>query len=198
MTIATNSSDGRGKRMAEESHNVFRSKRHKSSGSSSKVTAKKVEICDLDPSKTEKIMQYMIDAEYTKRIQPDLFRGDRRTGTSKERSIHGDSISTHMLQAVDELRKRFSIAVSELQSKKQTSISELDDMKSQMSCIKSNQHKKMNLIVHLQGEIHIDLLDIKSTMQVMSDSITIRISSSMDEVLNNVSQKFAVKPAKRV
>ncbi|CAA2937400.1 Hypothetical predicted protein [Olea europaea subsp. europaea] len=63
-----------------------------------------------------------------------------------------------------------------------------------MSCIKSDQQKKMNLIMRLQGEIHTDLLNIKSNMKLMSDSITVMISSSMDEVMNKVSKKFLAKP----
>ncbi|CAA3020545.1 Hypothetical predicted protein [Olea europaea subsp. europaea] len=63
-----------------------------------------------------------------------------------------------------------------------------------MSCIKSDQHKKMNLIMRLQGEIRTDLLDIKSNMKLMSDSIAAMISSSMNEVMNKISEKFSTQP----
>ncbi|CAA3010183.1 Hypothetical predicted protein [Olea europaea subsp. europaea] len=99
-----------------------------------------------------------------------------------------------MLQVVDELRKHFDREVSELHSKNQLLIFELDDVKSQMLCIKSDQYKKMNLIVRLQGEIRTDLLDIKSNMKLMSESITAMISSFMDEIMNKISKKFAAQP----
>ncbi|CAA2971704.1 Hypothetical predicted protein [Olea europaea subsp. europaea] len=224
----------------------------------------KVEICDLDPSESESAMQYMIGAEYTKHVQLDLSRGERRTSTSKERSVHDASTSeepslpiakttTPLLaitdcrighsdvqiddddfvdtpprwhsptfhsnspirkgqstdastprmpqntgpqsnDAIEKLRKHFNKEVFELHSKNQLLISELDDVKSQMSCIKSGQHKKMNFIVRLQGEIRTDLLDIKSNMKLMSESITAMISSSTDEVMNKISEKFATQP----
>ncbi|CAA3017102.1 Hypothetical predicted protein [Olea europaea subsp. europaea] len=149
-------------------------------------------------------MQYMIDAEYTKLAQPDFSCGESPTFHINPPTGKGqlsDASTPHILQntrphsndAIDELRKQFSREISELQSKNQMLISEIDDVKSQMSCIKSDQHKKMNLIVSLQGEIHTYLLDIKSTMQLMSDSITAMIFSSMDEVLNKVSEKFVAK-----
>ncbi|CAA2937402.1 Hypothetical predicted protein [Olea europaea subsp. europaea] len=93
MKKATNSSDGRGKRKVEELHNVSPSKRHKSFGSGLKATTKKVEISDLDSSETKSAMQYMIDVEYTKPAQPDLSNGERRTGTTRERSVHSAGTS---------------------------------------------------------------------------------------------------------
>ncbi|CAA2980398.1 Hypothetical predicted protein [Olea europaea subsp. europaea] len=86
---ATNSSDGKGKRKLEESHNVSPSKRHKSSRLGLKASAKKVDIYDLDTSESKSTMQYMIGAECTKPIQPDLSRRKRR----KERSVQSNSTS---------------------------------------------------------------------------------------------------------
>jgi small-conductance mechanosensitive channel len=61
---------------------------------------------------------------------------------------------------------------------------QLHEMKSQMSSLKSEQHKKMNIIVRMQGEIRTDMLDIKSNMQFLSESVTALISSSMDAILS--------------
>lgn len=62
-------------------------------------------------------------------------------------------------------------------------------MKSQMSTLKSEQQKKINIIVRMQGEIRTDLLDIKSNMQFLSESVTALISSSMDEILNKFRER---------
>ncbi|CAA3026728.1 Hypothetical predicted protein [Olea europaea subsp. europaea] len=97
MKKATDSSYGKGKGKVEKAHNVSPSKRHKASYeflvSTLGIVLLQVEICDLDLSKSESAMQYMIGAEYTKHVQPDLSRGERRVGTSKERSVHGVSTS---------------------------------------------------------------------------------------------------------
>lgn len=55
---------------------------------------------------------------------------------------------------------------------------------------KFDQHNKMNLIVHIQGEIRRDFLNIKSNMWFMYKSIIALISSSMDENLNKFREKF--------
>ncbi|CAA3020544.1 Hypothetical predicted protein [Olea europaea subsp. europaea] len=74
---ATDSSDGKGKMKVEELHNVSPSKRHKSSWSGSKASAKKVDICDVDSSESESTIQYVIGVEYTKPVQPNLSRWER-------------------------------------------------------------------------------------------------------------------------
>ncbi|CAA2979243.1 G3BP isoform X1 [Olea europaea subsp. europaea] len=59
-----------------------------------KTVAPWVEIFDLDPSEAKRAMQDMIDAEYTKPVQPNLSSGERRTGTTKDRSVDFTSTST--------------------------------------------------------------------------------------------------------
>ncbi|CAA2971131.1 Hypothetical predicted protein [Olea europaea subsp. europaea] len=59
-----------------------------------------------------------------------------------------------------------------------------DDMPSKdVSSLKSDQQKKLKLLVRMQGEIRTDMLDIKSHTQCMSDSVTTLISSSMEEIM---------------
>ncbi|CAA2959550.1 Hypothetical predicted protein [Olea europaea subsp. europaea] len=57
-------------------------------------------------------------------------------------------------------------------------------MQSQVSSLKSEQQKKLKLVVRMQGEICIDMLDSKSHMQYMSDFVTALISSSMEEIMD--------------
>lgn len=54
----------------------------------------------------------------------------------------------------------------------------LDDVKLHISLLKVDQNEKMNHIIRMQGEIESSLLNIKSNMNFLSESMTILISSS--------------------
>ncbi|CAA2995615.1 sentrin-specific protease 1-like [Olea europaea subsp. europaea] len=56
-------------------------------------------------------------------------------------------------------------------------------MQSLVSSLKSDQQRKLKLLLRMQGEIRTDMLDIKAHMQYMSDSVTTLISSSMEEIM---------------
>ncbi|XP_022857130.1 uncharacterized protein LOC111378193 [Olea europaea var. sylvestris] len=87
------------------------------------------------------------------------------------------------IQVVDELRNYFKGQISDLQSENRLLSKHLKSMQSQVSSLKSDQQRKLKLLVHMQGEIRTDMLDIKARMQCMSDSVTTLISSSMEEIM---------------
>ncbi|CAA3010400.1 Hypothetical predicted protein [Olea europaea subsp. europaea] len=93
-------------------------------------------------------------------------------------------IGINVMQVVDELRNYFKGQISDLQSENRLLSKQLQAMQSQVSSLKSDQQKKLKLLVRMQGEIRTDMLDIKSHMQRMSDSVTTLISSSMEEIMN--------------
>ncbi|CAA2958512.1 Hypothetical predicted protein [Olea europaea subsp. europaea] len=68
--------------------------------------------------------------------------------------IHEDSPSgerIHVIQVVDELRNYFKGQISDLQSKNRLLSKQLQAMQSQVSSLKSNQQKKLKLLVRMQG-----------------------------------------------
>ncbi|CAA2982106.1 sentrin-specific protease 1-like [Olea europaea subsp. europaea] len=65
----------------------------------------------------------------------------------------------------------------------------IDAMKSEILSLKHDQQNKLNNIIHMQGEIHTDLIDIRSNLQFMTESMTALISSSMEEILTKFRDK---------
>ncbi|CAA3022530.1 Hypothetical predicted protein [Olea europaea subsp. europaea] len=73
---------------AEQIREDSPSKRHKPSGSVPSKNAKKMEICDLDPSDMEMAMSYMYEVQYIEPGQPERSRGERRKEGMVDRSVH--------------------------------------------------------------------------------------------------------------
>ncbi|CAA3029329.1 Hypothetical predicted protein [Olea europaea subsp. europaea] len=90
---------------------------------------------------------------------------------------------------VDEIRKQFFKQLTELQIENRRMSVAIDAMKSEISLLKHDQQNKLNNIVHMQGEIRTDLINIKSNLQFMTESVTALISSSMDEILTKFRDK---------
>ncbi|XP_022884063.1 uncharacterized protein LOC111400854 [Olea europaea var. sylvestris] len=65
----------------------------------------------------------------------------------------------------------------------------IDAMKSEILSLKHDQQNKLNNIIHMQGEIHTDLIDIRSNLQFMTESMTALISSSMEKILTKFRDK---------
>ncbi|CAA2944050.1 Hypothetical predicted protein [Olea europaea subsp. europaea] len=139
-----------------------------------------------------------------KRKGGSIHRSVHRAGTSTKSSNSGMKQSTPMLLITDGRLGHSDLPIDDNDfvdappSWKGTSIHEdspsgerksddttnSDNMPSKdVSSLKSDQQKKSKLLVRMQGEIHTDMLDIKSHMQCMSDSVTTLISSSMEEIM---------------
>ncbi|CAA2986344.1 Hypothetical predicted protein [Olea europaea subsp. europaea] len=90
----------------------------------------------------------------------------------KGTSIHKDSPS-------GERKSDDTIDSEDLPSK------DISDLQSENWLLgKQLQQKKLKLLVRMQGEIRTDMLDIKSHVQCISDSVTALISSLMEEIMN--------------
>ncbi|CAA2999646.1 Hypothetical predicted protein, partial [Olea europaea subsp. europaea] len=94
-----------------------------------------------------------------------------------------DSEDMPSKDVVDELKNYFKGQISDLKSENRLLSKQLKSMQSQVSSLKSDQQRKLNLLVRMQGEIRTDMLDIKAHMQCMSDSVTTLISTSMEEIM---------------
>ncbi|CAA3005081.1 Hypothetical predicted protein [Olea europaea subsp. europaea] len=91
--------------------------------------------------------------------------------------------SIHVMQVVDELKNYFKGQIFDLKSENRLLSKQLKSIQSHVSSLKSDQQRKLKLLVRMQGEIRTDMLDIKAHMQCMSDSVTTLISSSMEEIM---------------
>ncbi|CAA2935799.1 sentrin-specific protease 1-like [Olea europaea subsp. europaea] len=60
---------------------------------------------------------------------------------------------------------------------------ELDKIKSQMSSLNEGKNNKMDDIVQMQACIKSDLMDIRTNMQFLSESMSAMVSSAMDEII---------------
>lgn len=69
---------------------------------------------------------------------------------------------------------------------------QISEIKSQISSMKAEQITKMNDIVQMQGVIRSDLMDIRTNMQFLSESVSAMISSSMDEIMRMFRDKTSV------
>ncbi|CAA2978209.1 Hypothetical predicted protein [Olea europaea subsp. europaea] len=79
--------------------------------------------------------------------------------------------------------------LTELQTENHRMSIAIDAIKSEISSLKHDQQNKLNNIVHMEGEIHIDLIDIRSNLQFMTEFVTALISSSMEEILTKFKDK---------
>ncbi|CAA3002745.1 Hypothetical predicted protein [Olea europaea subsp. europaea] len=66
---------------------------------------------------------------------------------------------------------------------------ELADIKLQMSCFNDVHSTKMNSIIQMQGVLKTDLMEIRTNMQFLSETVSAMISSSMEEIMRRFSEK---------
>ncbi|CAA2998837.1 sentrin-specific protease 1-like [Olea europaea subsp. europaea] len=182
-----------------------------------KLRSKKIEICDLVPTEAEMAMPYMDGMQHNKTIQPEFSRGSRLKESRKGKSVDPSHMSeksvplvmdTGVRQAhitdddddfVDPPRRcegishqetpRADEGPSELKSQNKVLTVEMDAIKSQMSSLNSDQVKKISGIILMQGQLKHDMIEIRTNMQFLSESVTARISSSMDEILKRFNDR---------
>ncbi|CAA2969565.1 Hypothetical predicted protein, partial [Olea europaea subsp. europaea] len=77
----------------------------------------------------------------------------------------------------------------ELKSQNKVLTVEMDAIKSQMSSLNSDQAKKMSKIILMQGQLKHDMIEIRTNMQFLFESVTVMISSSMDEILRRFNDR---------
>ncbi|CAA3029912.1 sentrin-specific protease 1-like [Olea europaea subsp. europaea] len=61
---------------------------------------------------------------------------------------------------------------------------EIDDVKEELLSIKADRSHKLNIIVHVQENTRTNLLEIKSELKFLSDSVIAMVTSSMDQILD--------------
>ncbi|CAA2995134.1 Hypothetical predicted protein [Olea europaea subsp. europaea] len=132
-------------------------------------------ICDLEPSEIEMAMPYMNNIQYQKPIQPDLLSESSRKKRTKKSARN----------AYDDLRMQ----IYKLQSDNKLLNREFADIKSQMSCFNDVHSTKMNSIIQMQGVLKTDLMEIRTDMQFLSETVSAMISSSMEEIMRRFSEK---------
>lgn len=79
----------------------------------------------------------------------------------------------HTLQAVEDLR-------NELMGK-------IADLRSRLSTVQGEQLRRMDDIVQMQSGIRNDMLEIRTNMQFLSESVSALILSTMEEILKRLS-----------
>ncbi|CAA2971377.1 Hypothetical predicted protein [Olea europaea subsp. europaea] len=84
-----------------------------------------------------------------------------------------------LLKTIEVLR----VQVSEVQANNKVLREELEDIKSHMSSLNEGKINKMDDIIQMQAYIKSDLMDIRTNMQFLSESVSIMISSAMDEII---------------
>ncbi|CAA2983057.1 sentrin-specific protease 1-like [Olea europaea subsp. europaea] len=75
------------------------------------------------------------------------------------------------------------VQVSELQADNKVLKMELEDIKSHMSSLNEGKTNKIEDIIQMQACIRNDLMDIRTNMQFLSESVSTMISSAMDEII---------------
>ncbi|CAA2990382.1 Hypothetical predicted protein [Olea europaea subsp. europaea] len=65
----------------------------------------------------------------------------------------------------------------------------MDAIKSQMLSLNSDQAKKISKIIVMQGQLKHDMIEIRTNMQFLSESVTVMISNSMDEILRRFNDR---------
>ncbi|CAA2996789.1 Hypothetical predicted protein [Olea europaea subsp. europaea] len=75
------------------------------------------------------------------------------------------------------------VQVSELQADNKVLKMELEDIKSHMSSLNEGKTNKIEDIIQMQACIRNDLMDIRTNMQFLSESVSTMISSAMDDII---------------
>ncbi|CAA2982448.1 sentrin-specific protease 1-like [Olea europaea subsp. europaea] len=84
---------------------------------------------------------------------------------------------------------KLNVQISELKSQNKVLTVEMDAIKSQMLSLNSDQAKKMSEIILMQGQLKHDMIEIRTNMQFLSESVVAMISSSMDEILRRFNDR---------
>ncbi|CAA2933616.1 Peptidyl-prolyl cis-trans isomerase PASTICCINO1 [Olea europaea subsp. europaea] len=74
--------------------------------------------------------------------------------------------------------------VTDLQNKNTELSAKIDDVRKQLLSIKADNSHKLNVVVHVQENIRTDLLEIKSDLKFLSDSVTAMVTSSIDQIMD--------------
>ncbi|CAA2939443.1 Hypothetical predicted protein [Olea europaea subsp. europaea] len=81
------------------------------------------------------------------------------------------------------------VQVSELQANNKVLKMEFEDIKSHMSSLNQGKTNKMDDIIQMQACIKSDLMNIQMNMQFLSESVSIMISSAMDEIIRRLGDR---------
>ncbi|XP_022891911.1 uncharacterized protein LOC111406765 [Olea europaea var. sylvestris] len=168
-----------------------------------------IEICDLKPTEAEMAMPYMdvplvtdtgVRKAHITNDDDDFVDPPRRCeGLSHQETPRADEGPSgpplspneeqhHGIQASAVLHD-LNAQLSELKSQNKVLTVEMDAIKSQMSSLNSDQAKKMSEIILIQGQLKHDMIEIRTNMQFLSESVTAMISSSMDEILRRFNDR---------
>ncbi|CAA2996210.1 Hypothetical predicted protein [Olea europaea subsp. europaea] len=79
--------------------------------------------------------------------------------------------------------------ICKLQSDNKLLNRELAVIRSQMSCFNDVHSTKMNFIVQMQGVLKSDLMEIRTNMLFLFETVLAMISSSMEEIMRQFSKK---------
>ncbi|CAA2971717.1 Hypothetical predicted protein [Olea europaea subsp. europaea] len=79
--------------------------------------------------------------------------------------------------------------MTELQCNNKESTVQLKDLKSQLLDLKQDRNSQIDQLIHVQGEIRLDMMEIRSSMTFLSSFITTLISSMMDAILAKATEK---------
>ncbi|CAA2987590.1 sentrin-specific protease 1-like [Olea europaea subsp. europaea] len=83
----------------------------------------------------------------------------------------------------DDASEELRVQVSKLQADNKVLNAVLDEIKSQMSSLNEGKNNKMDDIVQMQACIKSDLMNIRTNMQFLSESVSAMVSSAMDEII---------------
>jgi cyclophilin family peptidyl-prolyl cis-trans isomerase len=91
-------------------------------------------------------------------------------------------------QVIDQL-KDLCGQVTDIKLKNSELTAQLTEVKSQLMSLRVERNSKINQIIRMQGEIKCDMVDIRSNMTFLSDSVNALISSTMDAILEKMNNK---------
>ncbi|CAA3001252.1 sentrin-specific protease 1-like [Olea europaea subsp. europaea] len=74
--------------------------------------------------------------------------------------------------------------VTDLRNKNTELSVKIDDVRKQLLSIKADSSHKLNIVVRVQENIRTDMLEIKSDLKFLSDSMTTMVTSSMDQIMD--------------
>lgn len=63
----------------------------------------------------------------------------------------------------------------------------------QLSSLKANMNHKLNTVIHMQGKIRSDLMEMGVELNFLSDSMTVMITSSMGQILKKFKERSELR-----
>ncbi|CAA2997957.1 Hypothetical predicted protein [Olea europaea subsp. europaea] len=111
---------------------------------------------------------------------------------TEKSEVHSVGDAPRQEKVFDKLKEELRGQMTEFQCTNKELTMQLKDLKSQLLDLKRDRSSQIDHLIHVQGEIRLDMTEIRSSMTFLSDSVIILISSMMDAIVVKATEKSEV------